>query len=391
MPPSRTRRVLPLLLTALALLAEGGCRRDRAGADDSADRTPGTTPLAGGSSFPVVHEDWSRLGYRLDWVGFPFPAVGRRGRVLSVDAYADVVVAQERSSTVTVLEAATGERRWSLDLAGPLTKFVGVLRDESDPNRLIVSSESEAFVLGLIDSALVGRERYAIVANTEPLLLNGQLVFGTANGEIMAHLLGRNVKAWGFRTGGSFDTRLVRVGDAVAGVAQTGDVVFLLPDGTLIGRARIFGGVSADPVSDAGILFVAGLDQSVWAFDQQGQVQWRHRTPVRLTVRPAVRAGTLYVEIPGSGLTAFEGATGKVLWTASDVRGTVIGARAGHLLVLESSGSRSTLVTLDPARGDVLERVSLPGVVSITTDAFEDGRLYAVSDRAVLAKFAPRN
>jgi outer membrane protein assembly factor BamB len=129
------------------------------------------------------------------------------------------------------------------------------------------------------------------------------------------------------------------------------------------------------------------MDQSVWAFETSGANTWRHRTPARLTVQPAVFGGTVYCDIPGTGLRAFEADTGSVKWTAPDVRGTLIAVRNGRLIFWQDQ----TLCVVDPERGDVLERIALGGFVGMTTDKFEDGNLYAVNTLGNVAKFIPRN
>jgi hypothetical protein len=47
-------------------------------------------------------------------------------------------------------------------------------------------------------------------------------------------------------------------------------------------------------------------------------------------------------------------------------------------------------VTLNPSDGAIIERAATPGIVRITTDKFDDGNLYAVSQRATVARFIPR-
>jgi outer membrane protein assembly factor BamB len=373
--------LMPVFCGVVALLtafAASGCRSKGEG---SALRPP-----PGTSSFPVVHEDWARVGYRLDWVGFPFPSADAKTQVTFLNAYDDIVVAMERGSTVSVVESSTGEARWASELANPLTKFVGVNRDPINPGQLIVSSESEVFTLAAATGTLIGRERLSRVVNTTPVIEGNIAIYGTSSGEVIGQVLGRGVKAWGFATTGAIEADPVPISGYIAAVSQAGDVMFLNPNGSLVGRARVYEGIDNDPVADGGLLYIAGRDRSVWAFDVSGQLMWQHRTSTPLRAQPTVHAGTLYVDIPGNGLTAFEGATGKVLWKSPNANGTVIGMRGGRLLVHKDR----TLLLVDAAGGDVQERISIPNVVRLTTDAFVDGRLYAVSDRAVLAKFQPR-
>ena len=96
---------------------------------------------------------WSRIGYRRDWAGFPG---AQRGLGFEfVDPYDDVVVVQGRGSTISVLEASTGAVRWKNTLANPLTDFVGNVRAG---NYIHSSSESQVFSLDMQTGNLVDRQ-----------------------------------------------------------------------------------------------------------------------------------------------------------------------------------------------------------------------------------------
>jgi outer membrane protein assembly factor BamB len=383
---TRTRPAAYLLATMLAgagLIC--GCSHDKKAEEEKAQQGSTTTLKAGG--FHLVHDDWGKIGYRLDWVGFPFLGEeDEENPVTIVKAYDDLLIVQNRQSTVSALETGNGQRRWSVQLAGPLTKFVGINRDAYDTIPVIVSSESDMFAISAANGSIMSRERYARVVNTQPVLAANLLIAGTSTGEVEAHHLGRNVKAWGFMSSGAFERNPVVVGDVVAAVSQVGDVLFLTAGGSLVGRGRVYEGLDTDPVADNGLLFIAGRDRSVWAFDPSGYNIWRHRTSSRLSTQPTAHNGVLYVDIPGNGLTAFEEATGRVMWKAPNVNGTVIASRNGKLLVRNGG----TITMIDPGRGDILERINTPGIAKIVFDKFDDGRMYLVNDSWNVAKMIPR-
>ena len=348
-----------------------------------------TSPTSGGrsaSAFPLVHEDWAKLGYRLDWVGFPFMGAARGSRVIDILPAGDVVIAQESGSTVTLMSSATGSNRWSTDLTGPLTKWVGMIQDNTDPERFVVASESEGFVIAKANGNLIAREKFERVANTKPVQDGRMLIFGTSTGQVMSHLMGSGVSAWAFTSVGSFDTDLVRVGPYIGAVSQGGDVLVLTPRGELVGRARVFGPVDSRPVSDGQSIFVASRDQSIWAFASTGATLWRHRTSNPITAQPTSHDGVIYCHLRQEGMTALDANTGNVIWQNPAAKGQIIAVRSGRLLAWDGV----TLATLDPARGDIVNAAQLPGVTRIVTDAFIDGNLYAASDSGVLARFIPR-
>jgi hypothetical protein len=368
------------------LIGAGGCHGSSKGSSGSKGQASGSAKVMTAGGFKLVHDDWAKLGYRLDWVGFPFLAEGKNPQVTFAKAYDDLVVLEDKQSTVAALETGNGQTRWSVQLAGPLTKFVGINRDPEQPGMVLVSSESEVFGISTANGNVMDRERFARVINTQPVLTGNLLIAGTSIGEVQAHYLGRNVSAWGFAAVGSFDTNPVVVGGVIGAVSQAGDVVFVSASGSLAGRAHIYEGLDTNPVAENGMLFLAGRDQSVWAFDTTGYTVWRHRTSSKLSTQPTAHNGALYVDIPGEGLTAFEETSGKVLWNAPNVNGTVVAARNGKLLVRKGQ----TMTMIDPGRGDILERIETPGIVRVVFDQFDDGRMYLVNQQGNVAKMIPR-
>jgi len=77
---------------------------------------------------------------------------------------------------------------------------------------------------------------------------------------------------------------------------------------------------------------------------------------------------------------------GSRQWANPEVDGEVIAIRRGNLLVW--NGSEAMLV--DPATGDVRERVALPGVRLIRTKGFVDGELIVVFGSSALSRFVSR-
>ena len=336
---------------------------------------------------PVSHDDWRAAGYRQDWVGYPFMGVSGADMIRDVVVGADAVVLQEKGSRVSVLEATNGQLRWSTGLANPLTRFVGLTRDPSDANRLIVSSQTEAFTLNMTTGALIGREPFSRVVNTAQAPVGGVLVYGTSAGEVLAHRLGGGIKAWGFMGVGTIEAQPVQVGEFVASVSQRGDVTIFDPrSGTLVGRGTIYGGVESNPVAGSETVYIAGLDQSVWAFRTDGSVRWRHRTPQPLRGQPRVDGGNVYVEIPGEGFTALDAQTGAVRWSNKDVGGELVGTRSGRLIVF-GNGRVSVLET---RKGGTVASFEVPRVTRILADAPADGNLYAITDNNLVVKFAAR-
>ncbi len=339
------------------------------------------------AAFSTDAGDWAKLGYRRDWTGVP--AITGNLPIQFIAPKADVVVVLEAGSQVSVLEASTGASRTVAELANPLTRFVGL---EVDGDRVFAISEAEVFTVDAQTGVLRDRKRIEKVVATEPAVFGGLMIFGTPAGEVMAHMaLGSigGVKVWGFGMSGPVSHKPVLLGSTVGAVAQSGQVVFLNAEtGGLIGRNSMFGGVETDPVADNNIMFVASLDQSLYAFSPfDGSMLWRYRTAHPLRTQPTAFGGRVYCSIPGEGLVAFEGSSGSVLWRCKDFSdGVVVAINRNRLLAF--NGSEAALI--DPERGDLLERAKLPGVAMLKPDSFVDGNLYAVSRSGVVVKFLRR-
>lgn len=347
---------------------------------EEVDRSP--------EAFLKYSDEFAKLGYRWDWSGFPMP--DGRHRVMFLDAYPDAVVTLDTATKLTVMEPNTGKVRWANETANPLAKIVGSTRDRNyfGGTRLVAATESEAFVLDMQTGNLLSRQRFEKVVNTRPLLYGSAAIVGTPTGEVMAHGLQQNVKLWGFDVPGAIESNPVLLEGVVGAVSQAGEVVFVSTSGgSLLGRNRMFAGITTDPVAAGGLMIVAGGDQSLYAFSPGGQIAWRKRTSRPLVDQPTVRGTDLYCTTADDGLTCFEAATGAVKWSNKNVTGSVIAARKGRLLVWNGR----TMTTVDPGTGLMLERAELPDVAEFAFDAFEDGNMYVLNRGGVVGKFVPRS
>lgn len=389
------RTALPAALCAglsAAILSAGlwGCGGSRATTEPRPTvRTGGGNDRAGDliqrrrDAFKINHEDYRELGYRLDWRGFPVVQAGERVQFL--DLYDDVVVAQESAGTVSVLEASNGALRNSTQVASPLSRYVGNFRLDGT---MVVSTDNEAIVMDLETGGLLDRHNLNRVVTTHPVYFANQKVYGSAIGHVYSQYMSPAVDAWAFDMGGPIDTDPVLIGSVVSAISRRGDIVMIdVPTGTLVGRARIFGGAEAAPVAGEGAVFFASLDQSIYAFELDGRQRWRVRTEQPLYVTPTYHQGVLYVVSDDQGLRALDANTGAQLWAQADIAGRVIGVRDGRLLTWDGQ----TAALVEPGTGDVIFSATLPGVSILKPDEFVDGELYAVSDGGVIAKFQPRD
>ncbi|MBY0111760.1 MAG: PQQ-binding-like beta-propeller repeat protein [Phycisphaerales bacterium] len=357
-------------------------------ADAPAAEKPAPAAVSGPiGGYAISDANFLELGYKRDWTAFPF--VGKGQRLQLLQPAGDIVLALETGSTVTAIETSNGAIRWANELTNPLTRFVGLARSGDSVQ---VSADNELWELAATSGSISKRQPFARIVNTPATTVGNVLVYGTTTGHISAHRTDMGVERWAFLLRGSIDQKpIIALGsgdDTVVGaVAQTGAFAFInAKSGRPTGRGSIFGGISTDPIAAQGLMIVAGRDQSLWGISTDGEVAWRLRCDLPLTRQPATDGTTVWCQLGTEGLSAVDAKTGKVIWSNRVVEGSVIGIRAGQLLVWNGA----VALLLDKDRGDIIRSFVIPQTASLQTDKFEDGNLYAVSDKGVVVRFVPR-
>ncbi|MAY73797.1 MAG: hypothetical protein CMJ31_03560 [Phycisphaerae bacterium] len=241
------------------------------------------------------------------------------------------------------------------------------------------------------------------VASKPAVIADSLALFGTSSGRVLAHNYATaagdllppprdaGITRWEYQLRGAISAKPALIGSSgdVAGVvSQSGDVFFVdTLTGSGVGRAKIAGGAQAAPVADDAVMYIASLDQSVYAFQpSEALLRWRYRTAARLDRPIALHEGVLYVPVPGQGLTALDAATGDVIWISKDVSGSVIAVRNGELIAFEAGHAQ----VIDARRGDVLEDIDLAGFERLIPTAFVDAPIYALGASGAVARFEPR-
>lgn len=347
----------------------------------------GNAPMsveARASSVPMQADAFGTLGYRVQWRAFPTMMPG--GQVESVQMLGDALGVMESTGVFTVLEASSGQQRWSDQPAGPLTRFFGALQDDK---HILVVGESELYVYDSATGAIKTKHKTDRVNNTHPVKVGSMIAFGTATGHVSGMSATNGFTMWGTGVNGSVvvDPVLFPGGTDAVFVSQTGEVAVLdVLTGRSSGRARMFEGAGAAVCTAPTMAFVASLDHSLYAYSRSScQQVWRHRTNAPLRQKPTCIDGVVYCDLGESGgMTALNASTGKVLWNNQDVAGSVVSMRKGKLLVFDAASKRAAL--LDPAKGKVHESVTLTNIGMFVQG---DGDvLYAVSPVGVVTKLA---
>lgn len=380
-----TISVTTLLAATLGASALWGCA-----ARSAQDASPGAVnsraeqarPDDAGRPVPAATAPLRELGYQIEWFVPGAASAGCR----FIDPAGDLVLVHDAHNVLSAREASTGQRRWGATLATPVAKFVGNMRLD---DRIIVSGESEVQYLSARTGDLLDRQRLASLANTRPLQMGRFLIYGCASGEVLGHDMAAGYKKWGHMLEGRITANPTLVGSRVLAVSQTGEIIAIDPvSGRGSRPARpLYTGLDNSPVADARIALIAGLDQSIYAYNHADlSLRWRVRTDAPLKDQPTLANRTAYVTVPTSGLKALDASTGEEKWTATGIHGSVIATNRGDLIVWDGS----TMRRLDPTSGDVIASEALPGVSMVVADGFEDAQLYLMMADGTLAKYARR-
>jgi outer membrane protein assembly factor BamB len=352
-----------------------------------------TTEIAGIS---IDHDMWSDLGYRWDWTTPPRDGRGG-GKIRLFEPLGDLLCILDDGAWVSGVETTSGRVRWRAQAGSPRTIYTSIDRSN---DIVLVSGRPDLFIFDVNTGGMLAKQDMEIVINTPPALTGGLAIYGTPTARMMAHQFGdrngnlipppldRGVTAWQYQLHGAIEMKPVIMGDIVGAVTQAGDVFFAnARTGSGIGRASIFEGLETDPVTDGTLMFVASLDQSIYAFaPQKAQLIWRHRTASPLRMQPTVHDGTLYIEIPGEGLTAFDTFSGQIRWSNPGVRGAVVSVRGGKLLVFDKG--HATLI--EPSTGDVRAEFDMRSFVALRTAEMVDSDLFTLSPNGAISRFVPR-
>jgi len=350
--------------------------------------------------FELNDSNWSELGYRRDWTAFPRVTAG--AYIEHFEPFADTVFVQESTSIVTAIRATSGENLWSIELADPLRRFVGLSRDG---DRLFVSSEPELFVIAARTGEFYedpqrdfpASQRMEFVVNTRPLLLDNLAIYGSTSGELIGHRTNVALNRWRFRMDAAINFPPVIVtetgsGPIIGAVDESGQFVFL---DALTGRYLVGGslmdGIDVAPIAAGGLMIVAGRDQSLWGLRPDGSVAWRERTSLKLDQPPVSDGTTVWAELGERGLSALRLSNGNVVWSAKNaagepVFGKVVAVRGDQLLCQDGN----TVYTLDAARGDVVASFEVPGLMDIRAEQLSSGPIYLLSESGLVVRLNPR-
>lgn len=385
---NRTARTLSL---ALAVGTLGACTSTQSTSDSSTANagTPGSTPAqpapAKTKGWTIDHEGWNELGYQWQWTGYPPTQPG--AVIEHATAYEDLLTFIGSGSTLSVLDASTGKVRWSRQLDRATTRFVEPTRRDGT---LYAASDTELWEIDLRNGNTIDRDSMGTLVNTSPLIVDNLAIFGTLAGELFAYQMTNDFKLWSYQFDGPIHVPAIQVSDnLIAAISEKGDIRTLIASNAHSGmRARIAGGAEAELLTDNVGLYVASLDQSIYAFDiNDGFRFWRIRSSDPITVQHTLHQGTIYASTRDKGLMSIDTATGEILWNNPEIGGWVLTVVNDAELIVYSGFE---MLAIDKDRGDIIARTPLDQVAGVRSDTLDNGNIYVITLDGGVAKFGLR-
>ncbi len=351
---------------------------------------------AGSSTVDIVKRDYlidyesaRKLGLRIDYQTQTYPEEGSGLKQLSVQA--DAVFVLDGINFLTRLRRANGQRTWRLPVAGRLDIIKGINYDPVT-ERVFLTSTSHILVLDDDTGSMIDKQKLGQIAATAPVVAGSFFIYGSRSGQIVWHSSEVGYQWRGYQVSPTIRVAPLLVDGVIVATGSDGRVMVLdAASAAGIWSKRLLNEVTAAPTTDGGLLYIAGMDQYLWAIDiANGRTHWKYLAQVPLDSPPAILDGQLYQQIAGSGLHCFvarplDAPGGEILWTAPDVAGDVIGIR-GHRLFVWDADQR-VLNIVDSIRGGVMTTMTLADVKHIYM--LDAGELFAASDDGRVIALSP--
>lgn len=369
------------LTLALAMGSLSACSSTQSTNDD-AQSDP--QPVAN-SQWEIDHAGWSELGYQWEWTGYPPMQPG--AYIEHATAYDDLLTFVGSGSTLSVLDSGTGKVRWSRQLDRATTRFVEPVRRD---NTLFAASDTEFWEINLSNGNTIDRDSLGTLVNTSPLIVDNLAIFGTLAGELFAFQMDNDFKLWSYKLDGPIHQPAIQVSDGfIAALSQNGELRTLETINAHSGmHTRIAGGSDATLLTDGVGVYVASLDQSIYAFDiNDGYRFWRVRSSAPVTVQHTLHEGVVYASTQDHGLAAIDSATGSVVWNNREISGWVLTDIDSRELIVFTG---LEMLAVDKERGDIIARMPLRNIAGVRTDSINDGNIYVITLDGGVAKFGLR-
>jgi hypothetical protein len=396
--PAGLLRPLAALLGGAALAAAGCASPTGArGTANGAAAPPSTVGVAGDleRAYVIGPAAAREIGYRIDW---QYPDAGRNPRFVEVQ-HDSVFVLDERNA-LTRLDRARGDRIWRVATADAITEIHGIAY-VPEMQQVYLLSGGSVLVFDAANGLQIGRQRLEKIANTAPVVVDEFLVYGGRNGQVVWHSFAVAALWKAYQVAATIEVQPVLVDGHIVTVGSDGSVAVLRAgSGVMAWEKKLLSPVVTQPAvisraaDGAAAVYVAGLDQHLWAYDlYSGRNLWRYLTESALTDPPVAIGNRVYQHVESEGLVCLDAFPpdefgGRAIWTTPGVRGRVIAARGDRLLVWDGRGKRLSIV--EQARGARTAQLELAQATHLLSPAIDGRELYAASADGRVTRLVPR-
>ena len=318
------------------------------------------------------------LEYRVAW-----QYIGSAKAIRLFTQQGDSVFFLDDQNYLTRIGVNDGNRMWQRQVADPIEEVLGIT---FPGDRVYVTTGGAMLVLDAGTGSQIDRQSLHQIANTEPVMYGPYLIYGSRSGQLAWHngLVGAYYR--GYKVANSVIIPPVLDGDLLVAVGNDGTIMSLSANSARqYWSKRLLAPIMAAPAVGNGAVFVAGLDQYLWAFNATtGRNLWKVLTPAQLTDSPTLIGERVYQQIPGQGLFCFEAQPadspgGVQVWTAPAVNGNVILMR------------RSELLVWDDGRGSMIKNIDLPAATRLLVGGPQGSDLFAANNDGRVVRLVPRN
>ena len=330
------------------------------------------------------------LGYRVDW---QYATAGKNLKLLTVQH--DSVFALDENNYLTRIDREDGTRVWRIPISYPLAEIQGVTY-LPDYNRVLVISGGDLFVLNASDGSQIARQHLEKIANTEALSFGDQIIYGSRNGQLIWHSHAIAFQSSGYQIANSIKLMPLNLGRVILVTGNDGELVVIdASSASKYWSKKLLDGVVAQPAITDSAIYVAGLDQHIWAFDLvSGRNLWRYLTESPLTDSPVVIGDLVFQQVPAKGLICFKALPiskpgGEIVWSDPNVAGNVVTTRRENLIIWNQDNKQMDVLTSQ--RGGHVSTINLPFVDKLMTTSTVEGDLYAYHRDGRVVRLVPRN
>lgn len=338
--------------------------------------------------FPFGPQASRTIDYRIDWKN----SRGGPG-VEMMEIQGDSLFVLDQFNILTRLNRETGELYWRAAVEAENTEVVS-LNFVPAMNRVYVAVGATMVVLEADTGSLIDRQNLSKIINVQGTIAGPYLVYGSRDGDLIWHRYDIGHPWRSYNIGQSIQVPPLLTENLAVTVGNGGELFVLdLGSAQQLWRRRLDDPVDAQPEVGAGVVYVAGRDQFVRAFDLgDGRQYWNFITSSELISSPTLIGDRVYQDVPGTGVVALEALPidkigGVEVWTVSNATGRVITKYDGNLLTWDPHGRSMSVI--DDSAGMLVTTLPLPDVKFLKCTSRERGVFYVASDDGRIMRLSP--